>query len=192
MVGNCPVCGAPWNGRKCEYCGYETLQEATRNTYEETGSQQSRYAYEDIGAQRSRYAYDAPETRQSKYAYDQPGTQQSKYGYDQPGTQQSSYAYDQAGMQQSVYGRQERGPVGYQHADDPYYGQNVSPKSRAAALILCIVLGIFGGHRFYAGKIGTGILYLLTYGLFGFGWLWDLICIARGTFKDKNGLPIKR
>ena len=170
MVGNCPVCGAPWDGRKCEYCGYETLQEATRNTHEGTGTQQSRYVYENNGTQQSRYAYDAPESRQSKYSYDQPGTQQSGYSYDQ----------------------QERGPVGYQHADDQYYGQNVSPKSRTVTLVLCIVLGICGGHRFYVGEIGTGILYLLTYGLFGIGWLWDLIRIAMGTFTDKNGLKICR
>ena len=60
------------------------------------------------------------------------------------------------------------------------------------ALLLCIFLGFFGAHKFYLGKIGMGILYLFTYGLFGFGWIIDIIMILVGTAKDKNGLPLKK
>ena len=66
-----------------------------------------------------------------------------------------------------------------------------SEKSFVATLILCILLGWLGLHRFYAGKIGTGILMLLTGGGFGIWSLIDLIVIATGNFKDGNGLPIK-
>ncbi len=62
-----------------------------------------------------------------------------------------------------------------------------SKKSRLVAFILCLLLGEFGAHYFYVGKIGMGILYLFTLGLFGFGWLVDIIRIAVGTFRDKNG-----
>lgn len=66
-----------------------------------------------------------------------------------------------------------------------------SPKSFVAALILCFMLGSMGIHRFYVGKIGTGIVQLLTLGGLGIWTLIDLIMIAVGNFKDKDGLVIK-
>ena len=66
-----------------------------------------------------------------------------------------------------------------------------SPKSRIAALLLCIFFGGFGAHYFYVGKIFLGILYLFTFGLFGIGWLIDIIRIACGIFRDRNGLYLK-
>ena len=66
-----------------------------------------------------------------------------------------------------------------------------SPKSRMAALLLCFFLGMFGIHRFYVGKIGTGILYLITLGGFGIGWLVDLITILCGVFRDSQGYYLK-
>ena len=71
------------------------------------------------------------------------------------------------------------------------YSQNISPKNKIVALLLCIFLGFFGAHKFYVGKIGMGILYLFTYGLFGFGWIIDIILILCGSFKDSNNLPLK-
>ncbi len=58
-------------------------------------------------------------------------------------------------------------------------------------LLLAIFLGGLGVHRFYSGKIGTGILWLLTGGLLGIGWLVDVIMIAVGSFTNKDGEPIK-
>ena len=45
------------------------------------------------------------------------------------------------------------------------------------AFIVCLLLGWAGGHKFYEGKVGLGILYLFTCGLFGIGWFIDLIVI---------------
>jgi TM2 domain-containing membrane protein YozV len=67
----------------------------------------------------------------------------------------------------------------------------VSSKSRLVALLLSFFLGWAGGHRFYANKIGTGILMLFTMGGFGMWYFLDLIMVATGTFKDKDNLAIK-
>jgi TM2 domain-containing membrane protein YozV len=66
-----------------------------------------------------------------------------------------------------------------------------SEKGFVPTLLLCLLLGGLGIHRFYVGKIGTGILMLLTLGGLGIWVLVDLIMIAVGSFKDKQGLPIK-
>ncbi len=73
----------------------------------------------------------------------------------------------------------------------PVYSRPISSHNRWIAFALCFILGVIGIHRFYVGKTGTGILYLFTCGLFGIGWLVDLILIACGSFTDKAGLPLK-
>jgi TM2 domain-containing membrane protein YozV len=67
----------------------------------------------------------------------------------------------------------------------------ISEKGFVPTLLLCILLGGFGVHRFYVGKVGTGILMLLTLGGLGIWTLIDLIFIAVGNFTDSKGLPIK-
>ena len=67
----------------------------------------------------------------------------------------------------------------------------VSPKSRTVSMFCCIFLGWLGIHRFYAEKIGTGLLWLFTSGIFGIGWLVDFITILCGEFKDSDGRKIK-
>ena len=62
-----------------------------------------------------------------------------------------------------------------------------SEKRILPAFLLCFFLGVFGVHRFYAGKIGTGLLQLVTLGGFGIWWLIDLILILTGNFKDSDG-----
>ncbi|MDR3050863.1 MAG: NINE protein [Oscillospiraceae bacterium] len=71
----------------------------------------------------------------------------------------------------------------------PYYAP-VSPRSRWFAAVLCFLFGWAGIHRFYVGKGGSGLLYLLTGGLFGLGWLYDLFCLLFGWFRDGMGLPL--
>ena len=67
-----------------------------------------------------------------------------------------------------------------------------SDKSRGVALALATLLGVFGAHRFYAGKIGTGLLMAGTLGGLGVWYLYDLILVASGGFKDSEGRRISR
>lgn len=50
-------------------------------------------------------------------------------------------------------------------------------KNKWVALLLCIFLGFLGAHKFYEEKAGMGVLYLLTMGFFGIGWMIDIIAL---------------
>jgi TctA family transporter len=65
--------------------------------------------------------------------------------------------------------------------------KNSSGKSRLLAALLCFFIGFLGIHRFYVGKVGTGILYLLSGGFFGIGVFIDFILIIFGSFTDTSG-----
>lgn len=53
----------------------------------------------------------------------------------------------------------------------------MSEKKTLTEFLLCLFLGVFGAHKFYVGKIGLGVLYLFTAGLFGIGWFVDTIVV---------------
>jgi len=92
---------------------------------------------------------------------------------------QAGYAYAANGAEIPVFAN------GKPRVDEQ--GQPISPKSRLAATLLCFFLGALGIHRFYVGKIGTGIAIILTIGgFFGIWPLIDLIMILVGSFKDKQ------
>lgn len=69
--------------------------------------------------------------------------------------------------------------------------QAVSEKSKGTAAVLCFFFGALGVHRFYVGKIGTGILWLVTLGFCGIGEIVDFIMILCGSFTDKNGAYLR-
>lgn len=60
---------------------------------------------------------------------------------------------------------------------------------KTAALLITIFLGEIGVHRFMAGKTGTGIIWLLTFGCFGIGYIVDVVQVATGKFTKKDGTP---
>jgi TM2 domain-containing membrane protein YozV len=67
-----------------------------------------------------------------------------------------------------------------------------SDKSRGVALVLAAILGPFGAHRFYVGKTGTGVLMCCTLGGAGLWYLYDLITVAGGSFRDASGRLVSR
>jgi hypothetical protein len=68
----------------------------------------------------------------------------------------------------------------------------VSDKSRGVALALATILGPFGAHRFYLNKTRSGVLMLLTLGGVGIWYLYDLILVASGSFRDAEGRLVSR
>jgi TM2 domain-containing membrane protein YozV len=69
---------------------------------------------------------------------------------------------------------------------------SMSDKKFMPALLLAIFLGAFGAHRFYVGKVGTGILQLLTCGGVGIWAIVDIVLIATGSFTDKEGRKLSK
>jgi len=69
-------------------------------------------------------------------------------------------------------------------------GGQMSDKKILPAFLLCFFFGCFGAHRFYVGKIGTGVLQLITLGGLGIWALIDFIMLIIGKFTDKEGNPL--
>lgn len=68
--------------------------------------------------------------------------------------------------------------------------RNLGPASdynRLTVFLLCLFLGWLGVHRFYVGRVGSGLLWLFTLGLFSVGMIYDLVLIATGEFRDEQG-----
>lgn len=73
----------------------------------------------------------------------------------------------------------------------PNYVTVTSNKSKKKALLICIFLGFFGGHYYYVGRIGMGLLYTFTLGLFMLGWIVDIFRILLGKFQDNTGVYLR-
>jgi len=78
------------------------------------------------------------------------------------------------------------------YANQPFQqSRSIQDDRWLPALLFCLFLGPFGGHRFYLGQIGTAVLQLVTLGGCGIWSLIDLIMIIVGKYKDKDGQYIK-
>lgn len=109
----------------------------------------------------------------------------------QYGPQSPQYAPPPQPQYAPPYGPPQYAP---QYGDPQYaapYVQYASPKNLLAATLLCFFLGVFGIHRFYVGKVGTGIAQLLTAGGFGIWVLIDLILLICQAFKDRDGYTLR-
>jgi hypothetical protein len=138
--------------------------------------------------------------RQQAHSYQPNDNQAGAYGPQGSYTQQQ---YSQQQYAQQPYGQPPFGqqPFGQQPFVQPIHIHNEGMypagmnafypyRKRWIAALLCLLLGVLGVHRFYVGKIGTGLLWLFTGGLFGLGVLLDLIIIICGGFRDKAYMPL--
>jgi len=67
-----------------------------------------------------------------------------------------------------------------------------SEKLALPAVILAFFFGVFGAHRFYVGKVGTGLVQLFTLGGLGIWAMIDVILILFGEFRDREGRKLTR
>lgn len=70
-------------------------------------------------------------------------------------------------------------------------GGGTSSYNRTVVLVIAIITGWIGGHRYYVGKTKTGVLYTFTVGLWFIGWIIDIIQIVTDKFTDARGDYIK-
>jgi TM2 domain-containing membrane protein YozV len=61
-------------------------------------------------------------------------------------------------------------------------------KSKTTAYLLWLFLGFLGAHKFYLDKVGTGVLYFFTFGLFGIGWIIDFFTLGNQVDAYNNAL----
>ncbi len=76
-------------------------------------------------------------------------------------------------------------------ADEAPEEPEISKRSRGVALLLSLYGGIFGLHRLYVNKPGTAIAMLCTGGGFLIWYLYDLVLVAAGEFRDSEDLPLR-
>ena len=164
----CPQCGAPVpdGATKCKYCGEEFASVNQQPQYQQPQYQQSQY---------------------QQPQYQQPQYQQPQY--QQPQYQQVPPQYQSPQYQQPVYPQQN---MGYAAGIDPTW----PIKSKTAAGLLGIFLGGLGIHKFYLGKIGMGILYLIfcwTYIPFLVGFIEGVIylCSNEYNFQVKHHVRLR-
>jgi TM2 domain-containing membrane protein YozV len=110
-------------------------------------------------------------------------TQQPQQGFGQP-TQGF-------GQPQQGYGQQP-GKLPLPYGQGPQRFGQFSPKRRDSVMLLCFFFGTFGVHRFYLGKIVTGILMVLTLGGLGIWTVVDFYISAWGRYKDSKGLYVDK
>ena len=179
----CIHCGA--ENRKgdtvCRVCGLSLISDTGGSGYYEPSPSPSRVDLQKPGDPYvSRGGYGQPQYGQQQ-GYGQPQYgQQPGYGQPQYG-QQAQYGQPGYGQQ---YGMPDRsGPINININNVANSQSNNSPmgfvpvgyKNKWVTFFLTLFLGVFGIHRLYEGKIGTGLLWMFTFGIGGIGYVIDLI-----------------
>lgn len=83
-------------------------------------------------------------------------------------------------------------PTAYESGERSAAAADVSQRSRGLALVLSVMGGVFGLHRFYTGRVQSGVWMCLTLGGLGIWYLYDVVVIAAGDFRDGDGRRLAR
>jgi hypothetical protein len=76
-------------------------------------------------------------------------------------------------------------------AEEASQEEPISKRSRGVTMLLSFFGGVFGLHRFYVDKPRTAIAMIFTFGGCGIWYLYDLVLIAAGEFRDSDDLPVR-
>ncbi len=174
MATQCPICGAPLDGKECGYCGYKnpSWQE------EKTDARGEPYAYARHPEQ-DHFREDRRREEERRFEEDRRREEERRFAEDRRYEEERRFEEDRRYAQENLY----RNAVPYSRPFSHY--------SKWTAFVLCLLLGLLGVHRFYVRKIGTGLLWFFTLGFFGLGWLVDVIMILAGVFTDRSGLALR-
>lgn len=83
-------------------------------------------------------------------------------------------------------------PAHYDRSDEPDEElPQQSERSRSVGLVLGMLGGVFGLHRFYAGRTQSGVIMAITFGGLGMWWLYDMVMLISGEFRDADDLPLR-
>lgn len=82
-------------------------------------------------------------------------------------------------------------PVPYDDPEDQSDEPQISERSRGVALVLGVIGGPLGLHRFYVGRVQSGIFMALTIGGLGVWWLYDMVLLVAGEFRDADDLRVR-
>lgn len=171
VATNCDSCGAPLSGVAgqlvtCSYCGSKQVltskseEDNTTHTVNRQGNSPDQKFCKFCGTKIHQDAVICVHCgRQVEQISERVSTQYAAHMQSQQFSPQSQFV-------------QPTPMVNYPNPNTKGGGKN-----KWVALILCICLGFFGAHKFYENKIGMGVLYLFTGGLFGIGWFIDIIII---------------
>ncbi len=173
----CPNCGAEITGRFCSYCGSEAPSQPTHivnnfygnNNLNQGGANRTiccpNCGNNNVTFSREQNNFSGYKTvALCNYCGNTWITAQDNTIFTQPQTNVYNYTIT-------------RGPA----------DSNISDKSRWIALILFVLFGALGAHYYYAGRILMGVVFMLTFGFFGIGYIVDFIRIILGYFRDSNG-----